>query len=153
MGKKIEVQMHCLTGKGEFLAIFEEKNPEEWYWIDSKMVPRAPEKKTSFLSKIGLSFGKKEKDQPKSNATKPVVRGMFYLDTGRCPYCESGSFIQCSCGEYTCLSEEAKISKCFSCGNTTNTEDLNLMSEVSANSVNEEDKTNNNSSSNKIHLG
>lgn len=118
MGQKMEVKMYCQTGKGAFIAVFEELKPEEWYSMEAKMLPPPPPaQKPSFLQKIGLM---KSPEPVRSAPQKKMqVKGAFFIGDMKCPFCGNTSFVKCgSCGELTCFPADGKYFKCIPCGNS-----------------------------------
>jgi len=117
MGKKFEVKMHCRTGKGAFIAVFEEMKPNEWWSMEAKPLPAPqPDKKQSLLQRLG--FVKKTEPPKQEPQNKTQIQGAIYIGEMRCPYCGNESFVRCGvCGEYTCLpGEPQKTYKCAACG-------------------------------------
>lgn len=116
MGQKMETKMYCQTGKGAFIAVFEEVNREEWYAMEAKPLPQEKPEKQSFFQKIGLAFS--SKPTTTYNPPKKQVKGAFFIGDMKCPFCGNKSFVKCgACGELTCFPEGGKKFKCIPCGN------------------------------------
>ncbi|MBQ7373979.1 MAG: hypothetical protein IJW64_05405 [Clostridia bacterium] len=118
MGQKMETKMYCQTGKGAFIAVFEELKSEEWYSMEAKpLPPEKPAQKQSFFQKLGLAFSSKPTTTT-YNPPKKHVKGAFFIGDMKCPFCGNKSFVKCgSCGELTCFPEGGKRFKCIPCGN------------------------------------
>lgn len=122
MGQKMETKMYCQTGKGAFIAVFEELEREEWYAMEAKPLPveqpaEKPAGKPSLLQRLGLAFSSKP-TTPSYNPPKKHVKGAFFMGDMKCPFCGNQGFVKCgACGELTCFPENGKHFKCIPCGN------------------------------------
>lgn len=123
MGQKVEVKMHCSSGRGDFIAIFEETNPEKWVAMEAKLIP--PPQKQSFLERVGnfisssgQSFGSQGSYTPFITQSQVQMKGSFYNGDMKCPFCGKNSFVKCGrCGELSCHRSGDNSFKC-PCGNS-----------------------------------
>ena len=116
MGQKMETKMYCQTGKGAFIAVFEELQSEKWYAMEAKPLEEKPAQKPSLFQRIGLAFS--SKPTTTYNPPKQRVKGGFFIGDMKCPYCGNKSFVKCgNCGELTCFPEGGTRFKCIPCGN------------------------------------
>ena len=116
MGQKMETKMYCQSGKGAFIAVFEELSSEHWYAMEAKPLPEEKPSKPSFLQRLGMALS--SKPTTTYNPPKRHVKGAFFIGDMRCPFCGNSSFIKCgSCGELTCFKEGGTHFKCIPCGN------------------------------------
>ena len=133
MGRKIEVKMYCQMHKDAYMAVFEEKNPREWYWVESKAIPKAPAQKPSLLARLGFV-----KKTPQSQEKAPTlnVEGGFYSDAGSCPLCGNSNFVKCGgCHEMFCSPVGATYFTCYRCGNAG--EIVGAISDISGSDMGE----------------
>ena len=59
----METKMYCQTGKGAFIAVFEELNREEWYAMEAKLLPveQPAEKPAGLYFRIPQSYSLTDK--------------------------------------------------------------------------------------------
>ena len=112
---RIEVLMHCKTGQGTFIAVFEEQTPQKWYANEAKIIQKP---KSGLWQKLRSAF-----EVPPTQSAPPKTTehftGTFYMGKMRCPYCGSESFVRCNkCGGMTCMPKGSKEFKCQECGVT-----------------------------------
>ena len=111
---KIEVIMHCKTGKGSYITVFEEETPQKWYANEARKIEKP---KSGLWQKIRSAFELPTEQQAPKRTTEHIS-GTFYMGKMRCPYCGNENFIKCrKCGEMTCSPRGATEFKCQSCGN------------------------------------